>query len=168
MTRASVSVHVQPDGRVFVTVYSRNADGFWLMNGLPRVLSTNGGARSGFTPMTDNRVTLTEFDPVTDGGAVQHALTLATLSQTDADSPRRTRTPLSGSDGGSLNTGRVSASCRMPLASAATGSGRRPRDGGGSARGGLLLSAALARVRCVARRLRFVGGGPFLRPPLRL
>jgi hypothetical protein len=153
MTRASVSVHVQPDGRVFITVYSRNADGFWLMNGLPRVLPTvqetatlgsavldaleasprtilpsrdlrmdppdreflawlgvptyakyakrvrsvgiyafigegddrilvtpeaNGGARSGFTPITDQRITLTDFDPVTVGRAVQEAATLAT------------------------------------------------------------------------------------------
>jgi len=154
MTRASVSVHVQPDGRVFVIVYSRNADGFWLMNGLPRVLPTaegeealgsavldaleastqvtlpsrdlrndppdrdflawlgvptyakyakgvrsvgvyafldegqdrvlvtpeaNGGARSGFTPISDKRVTLTTFDALTIGSTVRAALSLATI-----------------------------------------------------------------------------------------
>lgn len=153
MTRASVSVHEQPDGRVFVTVYSRNVDGFWLMNGLPRVLPTakdeealgssvldalvastqttlpsrdlrnnppdseflawlgvstyakyakgvrsvgvyafldegqdrvlvtpekNGGAKSGFTPISDERVTLTTLDALTLGSTVRTALSLAT------------------------------------------------------------------------------------------
>ncbi|MFT4260047.1 hypothetical protein [Microbacterium sp.] len=53
----------------------------FIDEGDDRILVTpeaNGGARSGFTPITDQRVTLTDFDPVTVGGAVQHALTLAT------------------------------------------------------------------------------------------
>lgn len=38
----------------------------------------NGGARTGFTPMTRHRVRLTDFDPATVGRAVQGAARLAT------------------------------------------------------------------------------------------
>ncbi len=38
----------------------------------------NGGPHTGFTPLREHRVTLTDFTPAVVGAAVQHALTLAT------------------------------------------------------------------------------------------
>lgn len=44
MTRGLVGVDLQRDGRVFVKTYSRNTNGMWMLNGLPRVLPNDEDA----------------------------------------------------------------------------------------------------------------------------
>ena len=46
MKYGTVTVHLQRDGRVFVQTYSRDTNGWWVMNGLPHVLDNVRDARA--------------------------------------------------------------------------------------------------------------------------